>query len=80
MYTELRQIQQLGYFVGCSKKKTCGINGVSLVIQSADYSPIHLEEKILEWIREFKEIHMSDDSPLFQNYKKGILNRLKAGH
>ena len=42
IFDMLRTKEQLGYMVGCGKKKTCGIHGISFYIQSAEYSPVYL--------------------------------------
>ena len=78
MYDQLRTKEQLGYYVGCSRKKTGGIYGLSFVLQSAEYSPIILQDKILDFIDKF--YYEILDEPTFKKYKKGVLNRLKAGY
>ena len=77
MYDELRTKQQLGYYVDCTKKKTVGVYGISFIIQSAKHSPVFLETKILEFIDNFYHDMLTEES--FENFKKGLLNRKKAG-
>ena len=80
MYDSLRTQQQLGYYVGCAKKKTCGIYGISFVLQSAELPPPVLEQKIIEFTENFYHEHLNEEEPeKFEKYKKGIINRLKSG-
>jgi len=79
MYDELRVKQQLGYYLGCAKKTTCGIYGISFVIQSPTHSPIDLEAKILLFLDKFYEEYLSTgDQSTFENYKKGAIARVKG--
>ena len=77
MYGDLRGKQQLGYYVGCSKKLTCGIHGVTFMVQSAQFNPVHLEAKILKFIEKFFINHLIDDEETFQKYKSGTATRLR---
>ena len=76
LYDSLRTKKQLGYYVGCSRKMTCGIHGISFVVQSAEFSPILLEAEVLKFIDHFYHKLFTEET--FNKYKKGTLNRLKA--
>ena len=51
---------------------------MSFYIQSAEYSPIYLQAKILEFIDTFYTDIF--DRKTFEKYKRGALNRMKAGY
>ena len=59
-------------------KSGAGIYGLSFVIQSAEYSPVYLEAKILEFLDAFYSEEMNKDA--FDQWKKGTLDRQKAGY
>ena len=46
-------------------------------VQSAEYSPVKLEERIFSFIRAFKEEILTEQ--MFNDYKKGLLSRRKKG-
>ena len=77
MFDELRTKQQLGYSVGVGHRKTCGVYGIKLYVQSAEHSPIFLEAKILEFIDNFYFDMLKPES--FENYRRGTLNFMKTG-
>ena len=55
MFDELRTKLQLGYYVGCSLKFTCGIYAMSFVIESSNdkYPPEYLQEAIFTFLDSF---------------------------
>ena len=57
-------------------KFTAGIYGMEFLIQSAKYSPLFLQAKILEFIDTFY-YEMTQEA--FEKYKSGELDRLKSG-
>ena len=58
---------------------TCGIHGMSFLLQSAKWPPPVLEERILAFIEDFYHKWLNPEDPeTFEKYKKGTLNRLKA--
>ena len=59
-------------------KKTCGIYGISINIQSAEFPPPLLEERILAFIDDFYNKWLDPKQPeMFERYKKAALNRIK---
>jgi len=77
IYTELRSKEQLGYLVGCMRKNTGGIYGMSFVIQSSSHDPRYCIDKILEFLDHF--YHVSFTEELFDKYKDGVLSKLASG-
>ena len=77
MYDELRNKEQLGYYVDCAMKRTAGVNGFCFIIQSAEYSPVQLEERISKFVKEFFEKGLTE--AVFDEFKKGLIGRKKAG-
>ena len=78
MYYELRTKDQLGYLVAVYKKNTCGIAGLSFVIQSATKSPIYLQKRILDFIDTFYNDIYTEE--LFNKWKKGTLEFVKKSY
>ena len=77
MFDQLRTKEQLGYNVSVDYKSTCGIYGMAFVVQSADYSPIYLQKKVLDYIDTFyNEVYTEE---MFNEYKKGVLDCKKQG-
>ena len=77
MFQELRTKEQLGYRVQVNIVQDAGIYGISFLIQSAEYSPVYMEIKILEFIDQFYNREFKEES--FNQWRKGALDRLKAG-
>ena len=75
IYDDLRTQQQLGYYVGVCQKYTCGIHGISLFVQSSDYSPVELEQRVFNFIDNFYEEFLNKET--FERYKQGVILRLK---
>ena len=75
MFDQLHTKEQLGYKVSCRRVDTFGVPGLSFVIQSAEYDPIQLQTKILDFIDSFKF-----EQELFTNYKNGHIARMRQGH
>lgn len=81
MYEEifdlLRNKEQLGYYVGCVRRSSRGVHGISFEIESSNFQPDHLLERI-EWflhtfIKDFSESK-------FKDYVKGLLAKLSEPH
>ena len=53
IYSELRSKEQLGYLVGCMRKNSGGINGITFVIQTSSHDPRYCISKILEFLDTF---------------------------
>lgn len=77
MFDELRTKQQLGYKVLCLRKTLAGIQGISFVVQSAEYSPIQLETEILHFLDTFYLEYF--DKEKFEFYKQGVIDRKMNG-
>ena len=77
MYDQLRTKEQLGYYVGAMILDTRGVQAMVYSVQSAEYSPVKLEERIFSFIRAFKEEILTEQ--MFNDYKKGLLSRRKKG-
>jgi insulysin len=62
-YNQLRTREQLGYIVSVYIRKTAGgVWGLTVVVQSSSKSPEHLEERIEEWLRTFRQ-ELEDMTP-----------------
>ena len=61
-FDQLRNKEQLGYSVGVSKRLTRGIPGILFSVESAEYHPIHIQERIFLFITEFYEKLLKDEN------------------
>ena len=61
----------------CNRKTLAGIQGISFVVQSAEYSPIQLETEILHFLDTF--YHEYFDKEKFETYKQGVIDRKMNG-
>lgn len=52
--------------------------GISFAVQSAEYDPIFLQEKIFEFIDNFYHDQLNQEN--FEKFKAGCLGRLRAGY
>ena len=52
MFDQLRTKETLGYYVSATANDTRGVQGMNFCVQSSEYSPTVLEERILRFIKE----------------------------
>ncbi|PON37676.1 S-ribosylhomocysteinase (LuxS) [Parasponia andersonii] len=76
LFNQLRTKEQLGYVVECSPRITYRVFGFCFCVQSAEYSPIHLQERIDNFINGLEELLEGLDSNSFENYKGGLMAKL----
>ena len=77
-YDQLRNKEQLGYYVSASHRTTRGVNGVLFIIESAEYDPLYLEQRIQKFIKDTYEIVKSDEN-VYKEFYDGLLSRKKIG-
>lgn len=77
MFDQLRTKEQLGYYVGACTLNTRGVQALNFTIQSAEYSPVSLQERIFGFIKDFFETILTEQ--LYIDYKAGLLTRKKKG-
>ena len=59
VYSYCRTKEQLGYVVECSPRITYRVFGFCFCVQSAEYSPIYLQERIENFINGLEELLVS---------------------
>ncbi|KAL3700566.1 hypothetical protein R1sor_018588 [Riccia sorocarpa] len=80
-FNQLRTKEQLGYRVDCGVRVTHRILGFCFRVQSAKYSPPHLQERINAFIATIHHVlaDMSDEE--FSNYKEALIaDKLERDH
>ncbi|KAM6578444.1 hypothetical protein CsatB_030281 [Cannabis sativa] len=76
LFNQLRTKEQLGYVVECSPRITYRVFGFCFCVQSAEYNPIYLEERIENFINGLEELLEGLDKNSFENYKDGLRAKL----
>ncbi|KAK9940973.1 hypothetical protein M0R45_017605 [Rubus argutus] len=71
---QLRTKEQLGYSVGCYWVITWRVFGFCFNVQSSEYNPIYLQERIDNFINGLEEFLKDDDS--FESYRGGLMENL----
>ncbi|QDZ23491.1 insulinase-like metalloprotease [Chloropicon primus] len=76
-FDTLRTKEQLGYSVSCSLKNTYGMLGFCFSIVSAKFSPLHIEERVEAFIKDFFKV-LSDMTDA--EFKQHIQSAIEAKH
>lgn len=74
----MRNKQQLGYYVSASRRQTRGVLGFLYVIESAEYDPLDLQERIFKFVNSIIS-KMKDNEYLFKEYLEGLIARKREG-
>ncbi|CAL8160346.1 unnamed protein product [Prunus armeniaca] len=69
----LRTKEQLGYIVECGPRITYRVFGFIFYVQSSEYSPVYLQERIDNFINGLEELLERIDDDLFENYRSGLM-------
>eukprot|EP01018_Ginkgo_biloba_P000447 Gb_03820 [translate_table: standard] len=72
-FNQLRTKEQLGYVVDCSARMTHRVLGFCFRVQSSNYSPPYLQERIDSFIIQLQQILDAMDDKEFENYKIGLV-------
>ncbi|ETO22873.1 hypothetical protein RFI_14320 [Reticulomyxa filosa] len=75
-FTQLRTKEQLGYIVWSFPNIFRGLISFRVVIQSVIAHPLKLDERIENFLHDFRNQLVSMDSQVFESNKKGIINNL----
>ena len=73
MFDALRNKEQLGYYVSCSKRCSRGVYALSFEIESSNYGPKHLQERINSFVSGFIA---GFTQKKFDDYRSGIETKL----
>ncbi|KAF3454806.1 hypothetical protein FNV43_RR05254 [Rhamnella rubrinervis] len=76
LFNQLRTKEQLGYVVECSPRVTYRVFGFCFCVQSSEYSPIYLQERIDNFINDLGELLEALDHKSFENYRGGLMAKL----
>lgn len=76
LFNQLRTKEQLGYVVECSPRITYRVFGFCFCVQSSEYSPIYLQERVDNFINGLEELLEGLDDDSFKNYKGGLMAKL----
>ncbi|KAH0997662.1 hypothetical protein GBA52_021526 [Prunus armeniaca] len=66
-------LEQLGYIVECGPRITYRVFGFIFYVQSSEYSPVYLQERIDNFINGLEELLEGIDDDLFENYRSGLM-------
>ncbi|BFG33742.1 hypothetical protein CerSpe_200160 [Prunus speciosa] len=73
LFNQLRTKEQLGYIVECGPRITYRVFGFIFYVQSSEYSPVYLQERIDNFINGLEELLEGIDDDLFENYRSGLM-------
>lgn len=73
MFDALRNKQQLGYYVSASQRYIRGVSGLLFTIESSVYTPIELQDKIMDFIKEFYETKLNE--AMYLNFLNSVIIR-----
>ncbi|CAL8998826.1 unnamed protein product, partial [Prunus brigantina] len=73
LFNQLRTKEQLGYIVECGPRITYCVFGFIFYVQSSEYSPVYLQERIDNFINGLEELLEGIDDDLFENYRSGLM-------
>ncbi|KAL2470900.1 Insulinase (Peptidase family M16) family protein [Abeliophyllum distichum] len=76
LFNQLRTKEQLGYVVDCSPRVTYRILGFCFRVQSSEFNPVYLQERIDNFINALEEMLNGLDNELFEDYKSGLMGKL----
>lgn len=76
LFNQLRTKEQLGYVVECNPRLTYRVLGFCFCVQSSKYNPIHLQDRIDNFIHGIKDLLEGLDDKSFESYKNGLIAKL----
>ncbi|KAL8129849.1 hypothetical protein V2J09_019004 [Rumex salicifolius] len=76
LFDQLRTKEQLGYVVECSSRMTYRTFGFCFCVQSSEYDPIYLQDRIDNFISGIKDLLAGLDDESFESYKGGLIAKL----
>ncbi|KAG9445281.1 hypothetical protein H6P81_016621 [Aristolochia fimbriata] len=79
-FDQLRTKEQLGYTVQSGTRMTYRVLGFCFLVQSSDYNPIYLHERVIHFISSLKELLENLDSESFENYRASLIEQKLEKH
>ncbi|PKU87606.1 Zinc-metallopeptidase, peroxisomal [Dendrobium catenatum] len=77
-YNQLRTKEQLGYVVECGPRMTYRVLGFCFRVQSSNYNPCYLHQRIDNFVGGLPDILEKLDDESFENHKSGLIaNKLE---
>ncbi|CAN7139118.1 unnamed protein product [Brassica rapa subsp. narinosa] len=76
LFNQLRTKEQLGYVVECGPRLTYRVQGFCFCVQSSKYGPIHLLERVDNFIKDIEALLEQLDEESFEDYRSGMIARL----
>ncbi|CDY54887.1 BnaA10g27980D [Brassica napus] len=76
LFNQLRTKEQLGYVVECGPRLTYRVQGFCFCVQSSKYGPIHLLERVDNFIKDIETLLEQLDEESFEDYRSGMIARL----
>ncbi|XP_009119011.1 nardilysin-like isoform X2 [Brassica rapa] len=76
LFNQLRTKEQLGYVVECGPRLTYRVQGFCFCVQSSKYGPIHLLERVDNFIKDIEALLEQLDEDSFEDYRSGMIARL----
>ncbi|KAL3653227.1 hypothetical protein CASFOL_002908 [Castilleja foliolosa] len=73
LFNQLRTKEQLGYVVDCCPLVMYRILGFCFRVQSSEYDPVYLQERIDTFINGLEEMLEGLDHDSFENYRNGLI-------
>jgi len=73
-YNQLRTLEQLGYTVGSGTRVTHGVLGFVVFVQSYQYHPQHLDERIEAFLAQFDSTLETMDQEEFQRHVEALIS------
>jgi len=73
-YNQLRTLEQLGYTVGSGTRLTHGVLGFVVFVQSNQYHPQHLDERIEAFLVQFGDMLATMDQEEFQRHVEALVS------
>uniref|UniRef100_A0A1D1XVB1 Insulin-degrading enzyme n=1 Tax=Anthurium amnicola TaxID=1678845 RepID=A0A1D1XVB1_9ARAE len=72
-FNQLRTKEQLGYVVDCGTRMTYRVQGFCFRVQSSEYSPPYLHQRIASFINSLQEFLNKLDDESFENHRQGLI-------
>ncbi|KAH7677794.1 nardilysin protein [Dioscorea alata] len=72
-FNQLRTKEQLGYVVECGPRMTYRVLGFCFRVQSSEYSPLYLHERVCHFISGVQEILDGLDDESFEHHRSGLI-------
>ncbi|XP_068634694.1 nardilysin-like [Aristolochia californica] len=79
-FNQLRTKEQLGYTVQSGTRMTYRVLGFCFLVQSSDYDPIYLHERINHFISSLQELLEGLDAESFENYRASLIEQKLEKH